>query len=93
MTPYVDVRSWRLVYVLLVTKDLRNILFNNVRPFLRKPQIISPISMECTHYIQSNNFDFVSHCIDRLCGLVVRVPSHRSKGPGSIPGTARFSEK
>jgi hypothetical protein len=29
---------------------------------------------------------------DRLCGLVVRVPSYRSKGPGSNPGTTRFSE-
>jgi hypothetical protein len=26
---------------------------------------------------------------DRLCGLVVRVPSYKSGGPGSIPGTTR----
>jgi hypothetical protein len=31
--------------------------------------------------------------IDCLCGLVVRVPGYRSWGPGSIPGTTRFSEK
>jgi hypothetical protein len=30
---------------------------------------------------------------DRLCGLVVRVLGYRSRGPGSIPGTTRFSEK
>jgi hypothetical protein len=30
---------------------------------------------------------------DRLCGLVVRVPDYRSRGPGSIPGDARFSDK
>jgi hypothetical protein len=30
---------------------------------------------------------------DRLCGLVVRVIGYRSGGPGSIPGTTRFSEK
>jgi hypothetical protein len=30
---------------------------------------------------------------DRLCGLVVRVPGYRSRDPGSIPGTTRFSEK
>jgi hypothetical protein len=30
---------------------------------------------------------------DRLCGLVVRVPGCRSRGPGSIPGATRFSEK
>jgi hypothetical protein len=29
----------------------------------------------------------------RLCGLVVRVPGYRSRGPGSIPGSTKFSEK
>jgi hypothetical protein len=31
--------------------------------------------------------------LDRLCGLVVKVLGYRSRGPGSIPGTTRFSEK
>jgi hypothetical protein len=31
--------------------------------------------------------------VDRLCGLVVRVPGYRSRGPDSIPGVTRFSEK
>jgi hypothetical protein len=30
---------------------------------------------------------------DRLCGLVNSVPGYRSRGPGSIPGATRFSEK
>jgi hypothetical protein len=30
---------------------------------------------------------------DRFCSLVVRVPGYRSRGPGSIPGATRFSEK
>jgi hypothetical protein len=30
---------------------------------------------------------------DRLCGLEVRVPGHRSGGRGSIPGATRFYEK
>jgi hypothetical protein len=30
---------------------------------------------------------------DRLCDLVVRVFGYRSRGPGSIPGATRFSEK
>jgi hypothetical protein len=30
---------------------------------------------------------------DRHCGLVVRVPGYRSRGPGSILGATRFSEK
>jgi hypothetical protein len=29
---------------------------------------------------------------DRLCDLVVRVLGYRSGGPGSVPGTTRFSE-
>jgi hypothetical protein len=31
--------------------------------------------------------------IDLLRGLVVRVPDYRSRGPGSISGATRFSEK
>jgi hypothetical protein len=27
---------------------------------------------------------------DLLCGLVVRVPGYRSRGPGSITGATRF---
>jgi hypothetical protein len=30
---------------------------------------------------------------DRLCGLVLRVPGYRSRGPGSIPDATIFSEK
>jgi hypothetical protein len=30
---------------------------------------------------------------DRLCGLVIRVLAYRPGGPGSIPGTTRFSGK
>jgi hypothetical protein len=30
---------------------------------------------------------------DRLCGPVIRVPVYRSRGPGPIPDTTRFSEK
>jgi hypothetical protein len=35
----------------------------------------------------------MNHDFDRLCGLVVRVPGYRSRGPGSIPGTITFFEK
>jgi hypothetical protein len=28
-----------------------------------------------------------------LCGLVVRVPGYRARGPGLIPTITRFSEK
>jgi hypothetical protein len=44
-----------------------------------------------------SNISFRLHYLllitDRLCGLVVRVLGYRSGGPGSIPGTTRFSEK
>jgi hypothetical protein len=35
------------------------------------------------------NLHIVCRRKDRLCGLVVRVLSYRSGGPGSIPGTIR----
>jgi hypothetical protein len=41
------------------------------------------------HLLDMQSFLF----IDRLCGLVFRVPGYRSRGLGSIPGTTRFSEK
>jgi hypothetical protein len=36
---------------------------------------------------------YYSREIDRLCGLVNRVPGYRSRGPSSIPGATRFSGK
>jgi hypothetical protein len=43
---------------------------------------------------QQNRTNFlVCMCVDRLCGLVVRVPGYKSRGPGLIPGATRFSEK
>jgi hypothetical protein len=43
----------------------------------------------------SSNVTFMqpSSAVDRLYGLVVRVSGYRSRGPGSIPGATRFSEK
>jgi hypothetical protein len=39
-------------------------------------------------------FEFTDNSVlDRLCGLVVRVPGYRSRGPGSISGATRFTEK
>jgi hypothetical protein len=31
--------------------------------------------------------------VDRLCGIMVRVPGYRLRDPASIPGATRFSEK
>jgi hypothetical protein len=41
-----------------------------------------------THWPQ-----FTGNRSDRFCGLVIRVPGHRSRGPCSIPGATRFPEK
>jgi hypothetical protein len=30
--------------------------------------------------------------LDRLCGLMIRVPGYRARGPGSIPGASRLWE-
>jgi hypothetical protein len=46
-----------------------------------------------TQYVGWNKFSFRDGGSDRLCGLVVRVLGYRSGGPGSIPGTTRFSGK
>jgi hypothetical protein len=32
----------------------------------------------------------IRNIMDRLFGLLVRVPGYRSRGPGSIPGATRF---
>jgi hypothetical protein len=44
-------------------------------------------------YSQVNSFNYLGYIIDGLCGPVVKVPGYRSRGPGSIPGATRFSEK
>jgi hypothetical protein len=41
--------------------------------------------------VQNSIIIIIIIIIDRLCGLVVRVLGYRSGGPGSIPGTIRFS--
>jgi hypothetical protein len=38
-------------------------------------------------------FKVIKELKDRLCGLVVRIPVYRSRGPVSIPGATRFYEK
>jgi hypothetical protein len=46
-----------------------------------------------SNVIQITLFFLTYLMVDRLCGLVVRVLDYRSGGPGSIPGTTRFSGK
>jgi hypothetical protein len=50
--------------------------------------------MQCVFCEVRTEFIYVmKKKVDRLYGLVVRVPGYRSRGPGSIPGATRFSEK
>jgi hypothetical protein len=50
--------------------------------------------MYCAYCELRTEFIYVmQNKADHLCGLVVRVPGCRSRGPGSIPGATRFSEK
>jgi hypothetical protein len=49
-------------------------------------ELVGIVYMETIFYI----YDIMQ---DRLCGKVVRVPGYISRGPGSIPGATRFSEK
>jgi hypothetical protein len=44
---------------------------------IAEPPVLLPVRSQC----------------DRLCGLVVRVLGYKSGGPGSNPGTNRFSGK
>jgi hypothetical protein len=64
--------------------------------------IINPSAFQFRNEVKKNLGIFSFHLLvpiyyevretvnDRLCGLVVRVPGSRSRGPGSIPDTARF---
>jgi hypothetical protein len=47
---------------------------------------VFPVRYELNLYVMQKK-------VDRLCGLVARIPGYRSRGPGSIPGTTRCSEK
>jgi hypothetical protein len=51
------------------------------------------IQTDLTFFIFECCILFLLHVCDCLCGLVVRVLSYRSGGPGLIPGTTRFSEE
>jgi hypothetical protein len=44
-------------------------------------------------YMASGIIINIDDIIDRFCSLVVRFSCYRSRGPGSIPGSTRFSEK
>jgi hypothetical protein len=50
----------------------------------------SQLSVECSAWSLSVTFVIF---VGFLCGLVVRVPGYRSRGPELIPGATKFSEE
>jgi hypothetical protein len=59
-----------------VTYKLNNEIINHIIQF--------KYVMELLRFVVNSEYD------DRLCGLVVRVPGYRSRGPGSIPALPDF---
>jgi hypothetical protein len=69
---------------------------------LKRPdRFRGPTRRYCEHFLSEKSGKGVRPVIqvknmwvyDRLCDLVVRVAGYRFRGPGSIPGAIRFSEK
>jgi hypothetical protein len=50
-----------------------------------------PTKIQYLQYLSYRHACYIYY-LSRFCGLVVRVPGYRSRGPGSLPGTTRFSE-
>jgi hypothetical protein len=71
------------------THLLNIILFCTVLPLFKKPisdklpRLTDDVKVLC------KVISFFNAAMDRLCGLVVRVPGYRSGGPDSIPGTTK----
>jgi hypothetical protein len=53
----------------------------------------SPPLEVCASLGQAEHCHILGLSVDRLCGLVIRFPGYRSRGPGLIPGASKFSEK
>jgi hypothetical protein len=47
-------------------------------------------TVKLSHWVTLIKYNSLN-TLDRFCGLVVRVLGYRYEGPGSIPGTTRFS--
>jgi hypothetical protein len=66
----------------------------NIRVRIGRLFLDKPGADDCkTCSYRRYNYITLRCILDRLCGLVVRVPGYRSRGPCSIPGATRFYEK
>jgi hypothetical protein len=55
--------------------------------------LINAIKIICSVSVDAPPFYPMGLHFDRLCGLVVSVPTYISRGPGSIPATTTFFEQ
>jgi hypothetical protein len=74
----------------LISKELECEVMNGFHP---SPDTILWRSSTNTPIHTRNLFNGWTTVSSRLWGLVVRVPGYRSRDPGSIFATTRFSEK
>jgi hypothetical protein len=75
---YADYNSAKLVYCINVLEALLN---------------YQHVAFTQFSYKDLSGISKVVSKVDRLCGLVVRVPGNRSRGPGLIPRATRFDDK
>jgi hypothetical protein len=73
------------------TQECPNILWNHkIHYHIHKNPLLAPIQRQINPAHTAPSYLSTIH-FNRLCGLVVRVFDSISGGPGSIPGTTRFS--
>jgi hypothetical protein len=89
---------------LIVSFPMRSVSYRSKLGNLFFPDLLALLRLP-NSFFHSGCFDYkflrISHefitriycSLDRLCGLVVRVPGYRSRGPGSISRAARFFRK
>jgi hypothetical protein len=65
----------------------------NAWSYTSTPSVHFRVKKSARELYRPSDRRFSAKFVDRLYGLVVRVPGYRSRGPGTIPGATRFSEK
>jgi hypothetical protein len=90
-------RAQRLVLFAWTTVDLGiNDRVNEIWPLLWSSGQSSWLQNgDVLCFLWGTNWIYICYVeeVERLRGLVVRVPSYKSRSPRSIPGATRFSEK
>jgi hypothetical protein len=86
--------AWRIrTAVFSVFLDRSRYTFLSSSSSVVLTRLSGPRSRPITFFLVPEFMGGKGYELDRHCGLVVRVPGYRSRGPVSIPGATRFSEK